>query len=80
MPVVLPLEVMGLMSNAPFETVQQQLGKMIAIARSLGVPEGIDPFITLSFLALPVIPEVRLTPRGLYHVIEGCFKPVEQKG
>lgn len=79
-PVVLPLEVMGLMSNAPFETVQKQLGVMIDIARKLGVPEGIDPFITLSFLALPVIPEVRLTPRGLYHVIEGCFKPVDMKG
>ncbi len=79
-PVVLPLEVMGLMSNEPYEVVQAQLGKMISIARRIGVPEGIDPFITLSFLALPVIPEVRLTPRGLYHVIDGCFKPVDWKG
>ncbi len=79
-PVVLPLEVMGLMSNAPYETVQKKLGEMIAIARSLGVPEGIDPFVTLSFLALPVIPQVRLTPRGLYNVIEGCFKSVDVKG
>ena len=79
-PVVLPLEVMGLMSNTSFEAVQAQLGKMIGIARRIGVPEGIDPFITLSFLALPVIPELRLTPRGLYHVTEGCFKPVDMKG
>lgn len=75
-PVVLPLEVMGLMSNQSYEAVQTQLGKMIGIARELGVPNGIDPFITLSFLALPVIPQVRLTPRGLYNIIDGCFKSV----
>lgn len=79
-PVVLPLEVMGLMSNAPYESVQTQLADMIAIARRIGVPEYLDPFITLSFLALPVIPELRITPRGLYNVIEGCFTSVDMKG
>ncbi len=75
-PVVLPLEIMGLISSQNYDEVQRKLEYMIRIARDLGVPRGIDPFITLSFLALPVIPEVRLTPRGYYHIEDGCFKPV----
>lgn len=39
----------------------------------MGVGRGIDPFITLSFMALPVIPEVRITPRGVYDVLGGEF-------
>jgi adenine deaminase len=38
---------------------------MILIARELGVYGDLDPFMTLSFLALPVIPEIKLTDRGL---------------
>ncbi len=41
---------------------------MIDIAKNMGVDEGIDPFITLSFMALPVIPEIRLTDKGLVDV------------
>ena len=37
-------------------------------AYSMGVSEDFDPFITLSFMALTVIPELRVTPRGLYRV------------
>ncbi len=36
----------------------------------MGIPDGFDPFITLSFMALPVIPEIRVTPRGIYLVKE----------
>lgn len=75
-PTVLPLEIMGLISNQSYDEVQRKLESMLRIARGLGVPEGIDPFITLSFLALPVIPEVRLTTRGYYHIADGCFKTV----
>ena len=39
-------------------------------AHEMGVKEGFDPFITLSFMALPVIPEIRVTPRGIYLVNE----------
>ena len=35
-------------------------------AHEMGIGEGFDPFISLSFLALPVIPEIRITPRGIY--------------
>ena len=36
--------------------------------RLLGVKDGHDPFITLSFMALPVIPQIRITPRGVFDV------------
>ena len=78
-PMVLPLEIMGLISNRGYEEVWQQLKKMLKETRMMGVPEGIDPFITLSFLALPVIPQVRLTTRGLYHVNEKCFLRCENE-
>ena len=40
-----------------------------AAAYALGVSEGIDPFMTLSFMALPVIPSLRLTTRGVFDVL-----------
>ncbi len=64
----LPLPILGLISDRPFEEVDAKLHEMLAQARRMGVPEGIDPFLTLAFLALPVIPAVRLTPRGLFDV------------
>ena len=65
----LPLPVMGLMSDAGFETVNRTLGQMIAEAHRLGIPDEVEPFITLSFLALPVIPEIRITPRGVLDTV-----------
>lgn len=64
----LPLPVMGLMSDAGYENVNRMLEKMITKAHEMGIPRGFDPFITLSFMALPVIPEIRITPRGVYLV------------
>lgn len=64
----LPLPIMGLMSDAGFEQVNATLTRMTAKAHEMGVPEGISPFTTLSFMALPVIPELRITPRGLCRV------------
>ena len=66
----LPLPVMGLMSDAGYENVNEALAKMIPKAHEMGVKDGFDPFITLSFMALPVIPEIRITPRGIYLVNE----------
>lgn len=67
-PLTLPLPVMGLLSNESHQEVKEKLGRMLARARAMGVPKTMDPFITLSFLALPVIPQVRITTRGMYHV------------
>lgn len=62
----LPLPVGGLISLLPGEQVEEITARMIQIAREMGVPEHFDPFITLSFMALPVIPEIRLTDLGLF--------------
>ena len=66
----LPLPIMGLMSDAGYESVNEALARMIPKAHEMGVKEEFDPFITLSFMALPVIPEIRITPRGIYLVNE----------
>lgn len=64
----LPLPIGGLISNLSSGAVQKKTKKMIGIAREMGVNQGIDPFITLSFMALPVIPKIRLTDKGLLDV------------
>ena len=65
----LPLPVAGLMSEARLEEVQQDLESCIDAARGLGC-RLTDPFMTLSFLCLPVILELKLTDRGLVDVGE----------
>ncbi|MCD8025735.1 MAG: adenine deaminase [Clostridiales bacterium] len=70
---VLELPVMGLISNRPYDEVKQRLAQMIETAHNMGVPDGIDPFVVLSFLSLTVIPEVRITPRGIFDVIKNDF-------
>ena len=70
----LPLPIGGLMSNATMEEVNFQLRDMLDIAyNKLGVNKNIDPFMTLSFLALPVIPEIKLTDMGLFNVSDFSF-------
>lgn len=66
----LPLPIAGLMSDAGHETIEHTLSRMIQYAHEMGVPQNTDPFISLSFLALPVIPEIRITTKGLYDVME----------
>lgn len=71
----LPLPVAGLMSPEPLETVAAQLQAVEAAAASLGV--GLpSPFAVLSFLALPVIPELRLTDMGLVDVGRMALMPL----
>jgi adenine deaminase len=64
--IVLPLENAGLMSAGPYEEVVEKLGVLHAVTREMcGIN---DPFMYLSFLCLPVIPQLRLTVRGLFSV------------
>jgi adenine deaminase len=63
----LPLPIAGLMSDQPIETVRRQMDEVLAAASQLGSPLH-DPFMALSFLALPVIPSLKLTDRGLVDV------------
>lgn len=65
---LLPLPVAGLMSDAPAKDVVVGLAELNRAARSLMDGEGGDPFMLLSFLALPVIPALKLTDRGLVDV------------
>ena len=64
----LQLQVAGLMSQEPLIMVNDRLEAAKAAAFELGVSKGIDPFMTLSFMALPVIPTLRLTTRGVFDV------------
>jgi adenine deaminase len=70
----LALSIGGLMSTEPLETVVAQLQHLKELAAGLGAKPP-EPFATLSFMALPVIPELRLTDLGLVDVNE--FKLVE---
>ena len=64
----LPLPIMGLMTDVHFEEVNEKLKVMKEKAYEMGVSKDFDPFITLSFMALTVIPALRITPRGLFRV------------
>lgn len=72
----LPLPIAGLMSPQPMEEVAQQLAQLEGAARDLGVNIK-SPFMALSFLALPVIPALKLTDKGLFDVER--FQPVSLK-
>ena len=65
----LPLQIAGIMSEEPLGVVNEKLEAAKAAAYELGVNPGIDPFMTLSFMALPVIPTLRLTTRGVFDVV-----------
>lgn len=69
----LELPIAGLMSNESGVFVERKLKQMIKEAYDLGIHKDIDPFITLSFLALPVIPEIRITDQGLFDVTKFDF-------
>lgn len=63
-----PLAIAGIMSDEPLVTVNEKLERAKEVAHGLGVGRGIDPFMTLSFMALPVIPSLRITTRGVFDV------------
>ena len=62
------LPIAGIMSDDTLVNVNRDLEDAKAAAYALGVSEGIDPFMTLSFMALPVIPSLRITTRGVFDV------------
>ncbi|GAG01569.1 unnamed protein product, partial [marine sediment metagenome] len=72
----LALPIAGLLSDEPLEVVVSKLEELERLARDLGTTLA-SPFASLSFLALPVIPELRLTDLGLVDVNE--FKLIKQK-
>jgi adenine deaminase len=70
-----PLPIAGLMSDRPVETVRRQMDDLLEAARSLGSPLH-DPLMHLGFLALEVIPKLKLTDQGLVDVDQFDFVPL----
>ncbi|KHF38108.1 adenine deaminase [Halalkalibacter okhensis] len=64
----LPLPLAGLMSLEPFERINHSLQELEEALKEIGFNEEWNPFLTLSFLALPVIPSLKLTDTGLFDV------------
>jgi adenine deaminase len=71
----LPLPIAGLMTDAPVSQVNHQLETLLQAAKSLGCKLP-DPFMTLSFISLPVIPELKITDKGLVDVNQFKIVPV----
>jgi adenine deaminase len=76
----LPLPIAGLMSEQPYEEVNRQLKALNEAALSIGAASTFNPFLTLSFLALPVIPQLKLTDLGLFEFHSFRHIVVEAKG
>ncbi|EFM12558.1 adenine deaminase [Paenibacillus curdlanolyticus YK9] len=62
----LSLPVGGLMSSSSYQHVYSQMKELNRALRAIEAPEHFNPFLTLSFLALPVIPQLKLTDKGLF--------------
>ena len=71
----LALPVAGLLSDAPAADVVERLDALVALLRAQGV-RGDAPFMSLSFLALSVIPDLKLTDRGLVDVVGARVVPL----
>lgn len=63
---LLELPIAGLMSDEPLTTVNEKLENAKLSAYELGADKSIDPFMTLSFLSLPIIPSLRITTKGVF--------------
>jgi adenine deaminase len=71
----LPLPVAGLMSDRPLEEVRSAMQQLLAAAGQLGCPLA-NPYMQMAFLALPVIPELKLTDLGLVDVTRFSLCPL----
>lgn len=69
----MPLPIGGIFTDDPGVDMICELSDMAVAAHRMGVPENIDVFLNLSFMALPVIPELRVTDSGLFDVIQNRF-------
>lgn len=74
----LPLEVGGIMTNQDVKIVESKLHSMEKHIRNMGVKDAVDdPFLSLAFLSLPVIPELKLTDKGLFDTTVFNLVPLE---
>ncbi|WP_270598272.1 adenine deaminase [Enterococcus asini] len=73
----LPLAIGGLMSTLGYQTTYEKLTNLTATARKLGASSAFDPFLTLSFLTLSVIPELKITDMGLFSFSEFALTTID---
>lgn len=73
---LLPLPIGGLMSDQPIDTVAREFRALLDAARQTGTAMG-NPFMALSFLSLPVIPNLKITDCGLVDVNQFDFVPLQ---
>ena len=74
---MLPLPIAGLMSDGDGRTVARHYTALDALAKKLG--SRLDaPFMTLSFMALLVIPDLKLSDRGLFSAAQWGFTPLQE--
>lgn len=74
----LPLPIAGLMSDKPLAELDIELKDLLETAYAMGVNADMDPFMTLAFLALPVIPDIKLTDMGLFDVTKFDFLGINE--
>ena len=74
----IPLPIAGLMSDAGGKELKESLDTLHEKAHSeLGISKEVEPVMTLTFMSLPVIPELKLTARGLFNYDSFKFIPIE---
>lgn len=73
----LSLPIAGLMSDQPAQIVAEKMEELLNTAKEFNINPKLQPFMTLSFMSLPVIPALKLTDGGLFDVTTFSFVPVE---
>lgn len=69
----IPLEIGGLMTYRTYNEIEMDLKKLHTIMKTIAPNINFDPFLTLSFLSLPVIPDLKITDKGLFDVVNFKF-------
>lgn len=76
----MPMEIAGLMSNKTGEWIDKKLKNIHEVAHNvLGVSKDVEPVMTLCFMSLAVIPEIKITDMGLFDVTQFKFIDIEAK-
>ncbi len=74
---VFPLDIAGLMSSASVDAVITGTARLSQMAKGMGVVDGVEPFMSLAFLSLVVIPKLKLTDRGLFDLDKFSFVEID---
>ena len=64
----MPLPIGGVMGNVPAGVIAAQNERLRESVHALGVPQNVEPFMSMAFVSLPVIPHLKITTKGLVDV------------